>query len=107
LTPSEGTEEKKLRAKISFALSGEDAERLAAHKAPYRISIYSIEMERGTPGQMATMDGELKPGQLEYTQRIEFAEPDPGRYELQNVVRVPPEGKLLGYSQGPVITVGE
>ena len=107
LAPAEGSEDKRLRAKVSFSLSGADAERLATHHAPYRISIYSIEMERGTPGVMATMDGQLKAGKLEYTQRIEFAEPDPGRYELQNVVRLPPKGKLVGYSQGPVVTVGE
>jgi len=97
---------KKLKVELSFQLSGADAPMLASHAVPYRISIYTIEYGKGTPGQAASLDGQLKPQQFEYAHRLEFAEPGAGRYDFHYVVRLPPSGKLMGYYQEPAITVG-
>jgi hypothetical protein len=75
IKPSASAPGKKLRANLSFQLSGVDAPRLASHAVPYRISIYTIEYGKGTPAQVASSDGRLAPKQFEYAHRLEFAEP--------------------------------
>jgi hypothetical protein len=95
---------KKLKAELSFRLSGADAPMLTSYAVPYRIFLYTIEYGKGTPAQAASLDGQLKPRQFEYAHRLEFAEPEAGRYDFHCVVRLPPSGKLMGYFQGPPIT---
>jgi hypothetical protein len=97
---------KKLKAELSFQLSGADAPMLASHAVPYRVSIYTIEHGKGTPAQAASLDGQLEPRQFEYAQWLEFAEPEAGRYDFHCVVRLPPSGKLIGYYQVPAVTIG-
>jgi hypothetical protein len=106
IKPSASVPGKKLKAKLSFQLSGADAPMLASHAVPYRVSIYTIEYGKGTPAQAASLDGRLIPQQFEYAHRLEFAEPGAGRYDFHCVVRLPPSGKLMGYYQEPAITVG-
>lgn len=109
LTPikaSVNTTGKKLKAELSFRLSGVDAPMLASYAVPYRIFLYTIEYGKGTPAQAASLDDQLKPRQFEYAHRLEFAEPEAGRYDFHCVVRLPPSGRLMGYFQGPPITVG-
>lgn len=106
IKPSASVPGKKLKAELSFQLSGADAPMLASHTVPYRVSIYTIEYGKGTPAQAASLDGQLEPKQFEYAHQLEFAEPEAGRYDFHCVVRLPPSGKLMGYYQGPTITVG-
>jgi hypothetical protein len=109
LTPAKASASvsgKKLKAELSFQLSGADATVLAYHAVPYRVSIYTIQYGKGTPALAASLDGRLKPQQFEYAHRLEFAEPGAGRYDFHCVVRLPPSGKLMGYYQEPAITVG-
>ena len=106
IKPSASVPGKKLKAELSFQLSGADAPTLASHAVPYRVSIYTIEYGKGTPAQAVSLDGQLEPRQFEYAQWLEFAEPEAGRYDFHCVVRLPPSGKLMGYYQGPAITVG-
>lgn len=106
IKPSASVPGKKLKAQLNFQLSGADAPVLASHAVPYRVSIYTIEHGKGTPAQAASLDGRLEPRQFEYAQWLEFAEPRAGRYDVHCVVRLPPSGKLMGYYQGPAVTVG-
>jgi hypothetical protein len=106
IKPSASVPRKKLKAELSFQISGADAPMLASHAVPYRVSIYTIEHGKGTPAQAASLDGQLEPRQFEYAQWLEFAEPGAGRYDLHCVVRLPPSGKLMGYYQAPAISVG-
>jgi hypothetical protein len=97
--------EKRLKFEISFQFAGADAKVLSSNMVPYQISIYSIELSRGTPALVASKDGQLEPNKLEYVDQLEFIEPSAGRYEFHNVVRLPPSGKLMGYFHGPTITI--
>lgn len=105
IKPSASVPGKKLKAELSFQLSGAHAPMLASHAVPYRVSIYTIEYGKGTPAQAASLDGQLEPKQFEYAHRLEFAAPEAGRYDFHCVVRLPPSGKLMGYYQEPAFTL--
>ena len=108
ITPVEpmlSSTEKKLEAEISFQLSGTDAYMLTSNRLPYRLVIYSIEFSKGIPAFVTKLDGQLEPAKYEYSHHLQFAEPAAGKYEYHIVTRVPPEGKLMGDYQGPILTI--
>ena len=96
---------KKLKAEITFHLSGADAEALASLSLPYRAEIYSIDFDKGAPRFVTDSDGKLVPNLFDYTHQLEFIMPPAGRYELHSLIRLPPTGELKGYYQGPIIRI--
>lgn len=103
--PSPEIPKKSLRAAISFRLSGVDVEGLASQGVPIQIEIYTIDLDKGVPGLVGSLESRLEPNQFEYTYQLEFAIPDVGSYAFHSVVKLLPIGNLLADHWGPTMKV--
>jgi hypothetical protein len=97
--------EKKLKAEVSFQLSGNSAETLASKGTPFRIEGYTVDIESGVSVLVASEQNILKPQVFEYVGQQEFGIPDVGRYEFHSIVLLLPPGKTATYHCGPTIRV--
>lgn len=96
---------KRLMAEIGFHLSGPDSNVLASQGIPYQIEIFTIDLDRGTPNRLVVREGRLQQDQFEYSDQLEFAIPDVGRFEYYSLVRLLPYGNLSAYHWGPTMKV--
>jgi len=96
---------KRLAAEVGFQLSGMDAEEMTAQSVPFRIEIFTVDLARGILNRVVSREGQLEPGQFEYTEQLEFAIPDVGRYGYYGLVRLLPLGDFLDYLPGPIMNV--
>jgi hypothetical protein len=97
--------EKRLKAEISFQLSGADAETLAAKGIPFRIEEYTVDIASGVSELVASDRSQLEPQVLQYKSEQEFDIPDVGRYEFHSIVFLLPPGNVAAYYRGPTIRV--
>jgi hypothetical protein len=97
--------EKKLKAEVSFQLSGSSAETLASRGTPFRIEGYTVDIESGVSELVASEQSQLEPQVFEYVGQQEFGIPDVGRYEFHSIVLLLPPGKTATYRCGPTIRV--
>jgi hypothetical protein len=96
---------KRLKAEISFQLSGAGAETLASKGSPFRIEGYTVDVESGISELVASDRSQLEPHVFEYVGQQEFGIPDVGRYEFHSIVLLLPPGKVAAYHQGPTMRV--
>lgn len=105
IEPTNDGSEKRLKAEISFQLSGAGAETLASRQIPFRIEGYTLDAESGVLEMVASERSQLVPQVFEYFGRQEFGIPDVGRYEFHNVVLLLPPGEIAAYHRGPTMQV--
>ncbi len=105
IEPNADGPEKKLKAEISFQLSGSDAETLASQSIPFRIEGYTVDTESGVSELVVSDQSQLAPEVFEYIGQQEFGMPDVGRYEFHSIVLLLPPGKTATYHCGPTIRV--
>jgi len=103
--PSSDVPEKRLKAEINFQLSGEDATRLTSQGLPFRIEVYTVDLESGRSELVASARSQLEPQVFEYSRHQKFPIPDEGRYELHSLVLLLPPGELVAHHRGPTMRV--
>jgi hypothetical protein len=103
--PTVDDPEKRLKAEVTFQLSGSDAETLASKGIPFRIEGYTVDIESGVSELVASEQSQLEPQVFEYVGQQEFGIPDVGRYEFHSILLLLPPGKTATYHCGPIIRV--
>jgi len=103
--PNADGPEKRLKAEISFQLSGSDAETLVSQGIPFRIEGYTVDIESGVSEPVVSDQSQLAPEVFEYSSRQEFGIPDVGRYEFYSIVLLLPPGEMAAYHRGPIMRV--
>jgi len=103
--PTSSFPAKRLRAEISFQLSGAGAETLASKGIPFRTEGYTMDIESGLSDLVASERGQLVPHVLKYVSRQEFGIPDLGHYEFYSIVLLLPPGETAAYHRGPTMRV--
>ena len=92
---------KRLRAEITFQLSGYGAEMLASRGLPFRVEGYTVDTETGVSDLVACDRSQLEPQVFLYRGQQEFSMPKVGRYEFHSIVLLLPPGELAAYRRGP------
>ena len=105
IRPTSRSSEKRLRAGIDIKLSGSDAEKLTLQSSPFRIEVYTIELDNGFPRRILISEDQFKPHLFGYSYQLDFAMPGVGRYEFHSLVRLLPSGELRGYHRGPTLRI--
>ncbi len=97
--------EKKLIAKIRFQISGSKANKLMEKQTPFRIKVYTVNLESGALALVASERSQLHPRGFEYTKQKEFPLPSIGRHKLHAIVLLLPPGEMMASRRGPTIKV--
>ncbi len=103
--PTSSYPEKRLRAEVSFRLTGTGAEALAAKRTPFRVEGYTVDVESGLSELVASERSQLVPQGLEYVRQQEFGIPDVGHYDFYSIVLLLPPGQLAAYHRGSTVRV--
>ncbi len=104
--PAHGVPTRRLMAEDRFQVSGPGAEALTAGRVPYRIDVHTVDVETEASNLVASEQGQLQPQEFEYTSRLQFPIPKPGRYELQSRVSLSrPSGEISALHRGPTVRV--
>jgi hypothetical protein len=103
--PTTRRSEKRLKAQISFELSGMDAQALASRGIPFRMEGYTVDLETGASELVISERSRLVPEVLEYVGQQEFGLPDLGHYEFHSLVLLLPPGEMAAYHRGPTVRV--
>jgi hypothetical protein len=99
-----GFEASKMRANLSFEVSGLSAHQVLSRQSPFRIQILAYFFETAETIVLATRKVQLPIFEPVYSTAIDFNRPDVGRYQLLATV-VCPEYEAFGVAVGPVLQV--
>jgi extracellular elastinolytic metalloproteinase len=94
----------RLTGRISFAVSGADAARMATDQAQYLAHVVLTADEPVDTTVLATSVGRLSPQSAGAEETLEFDAPAPGRYQLLGAVIVIP-CEVIGVEAGPRLRV--
>jgi hypothetical protein len=96
--------QKRLRAEISFKLTGAPAGQITAVAPYYTAEVLACELPGGRTITLAMERQRLAAHQLAYQAELEFDLPEVGRYQLIGTVLLP-DGNVAGVTVGPLLTV--
>ena len=94
----------RLSAEINFQLFGLGASRAAAERMPYFVHLLAHMPASGETIVLAAIQGQLNPGQMDYSGEVDCAPPAVGRYQLLATV-VLSDYNAVGAMVGPPLTV--
>jgi extracellular elastinolytic metalloproteinase len=103
-TQGESVEVERLSAEINFQLFGLGASRAAAERMPYFVHLLAHMPASGETIVLAAIQGQLNPGQMDYSGEVDCAPPAVGRYQLLATV-VLSDYNAVGAMVGPPLTV--
>jgi extracellular elastinolytic metalloproteinase len=98
------TEVERLHATMSFQVFGLGASRAATEQTPYFVHFLAHMPANGETIVLAAIQGQLQPGQLDYTAQVDCAPPEIGRYQLLATV-VLSDYNVVGAIIGPTLKV--
>jgi hypothetical protein len=103
--PSMGLPEKGIMVNVDFHLEGAEAIGMVAERVPYRVEIYTVNLQSNVLSLVASERGLLQPDVSKYRSLQTFSIPELGRYELYSlVILLPPVGKM-SYFSGPIFKI--
>lgn len=97
--------ERKLIAKVRFAISGPESSNLMEQQSSFLIEMWLIELKNRSGHQAAAINSRFVPNTRAYTREASFEMPPPGRYRLHTILLLRPPNEKLVSSAGPIIKV--
>lgn len=94
-----------LAADIQFKLTGSRQRKMTQERAAYTIEVRLGDLDDGGMVLLASQQGQLQPELCTYLERLTFAMPDAGRYELQTAVSLAPPYEAKTTYNGPRFSI--
>jgi subtilisin family serine protease len=91
-----------LRAQVSFGLTGDILRRATLDQLPYFVQILAYQPATGETTVVAVSQGQLRVERSDYTESVNFALRDAGRYQTLGMV-ILPDRKVGDVALGPVV----
>jgi subtilisin family serine protease len=91
-----------VRAQVDFGLTGDTLQRAALDQLPYFVQILAYQPATGETTVVAVSQGRLRAERSEYTENVNFALRDVGRYQTLGMV-ILPDRKVGDVALGPVV----